>query len=54
MNTGAYTLLFFHVSIVQGLFSGLIAGQLGEGRVADGLKHATVLVFITYVVFQVL
>jgi flagellar protein FlaJ len=51
VNTGAYTLLFFHVTLVQGVFSGLIAGQLGEGSVTDGLKHATLLVFVTYVVF---
>lgn len=51
VNTDAYTLLFFHVTLVQGIFSGLIAGQLGEGSVTDGLKHATLLVFVTYVVF---
>jgi flagellar protein FlaJ len=54
VDVGAYSLLFFHVTLVQGFFSGLIAGQLGEGGVTDGLKHATVLVFVTYVVFQVL
>ncbi|AUV81365.1 secretion system protein [Salinigranum rubrum] len=53
VNTDAYSLLFFHVTLVQGVFSGLIAGQLGEGSVADGLKHATLLVFVTYVVFQI-
>jgi flagellar protein FlaJ len=52
VDTEAYSLLFFHVSLVQGVFSGLIAGQLGEGSVTDGLKHATLLVFVTYVVFQ--
>jgi flagellar protein FlaJ len=52
VDTEAYSLLFFHVTLVQGLFSGLIAGQLGEGSVTDGLKHATLLVFVTYVVFQ--
>jgi flagellar protein FlaJ len=52
VDTDAYSLLFFHVTLVQGVFSGLIAGQLGEGSVTDGLKHATLLVFVTYVVFQ--
>ncbi|WP_372912799.1 type II secretion system F family protein [Salinigranum sp.] len=51
VDTDAYSLLFFHVTLVQGVFSGLIAGQLGEGSVTDGLKHATLLVFVTYVVF---
>jgi len=46
--------VFFHTALVQGLFSGLVAGKMGEGSVRDGAKHATVLVTIAYVVFLVL
>ncbi|MFB6123837.1 MAG: type II secretion system F family protein [Haloferacaceae archaeon] len=50
----AYQLLFFHVSSIQAVCSGLIAGQLAEGGAEDGLKHATILLAITYVAFAVL
>ncbi|QCC48545.1 type II secretion system F family protein [Halobellus limi] len=54
VNTGAYELLFFHTAAIQGVCSGIVAGQLGEGSVADGLKHATVLLVATYLVFALL
>ncbi len=53
-DTAAFQVLFFHVTAIQGLCSGLVAGLLGEGSVADGLKHATVLLTLSYVVFTVL
>jgi flagellar protein FlaJ len=34
--------------------SGLVAGQLGEGSVYDGLKHALVLLVVAYVLFTFL
>jgi len=51
VNTKAYELLFFHISAVQAVCSGLIAGQLAEGGIADGVKHATGLLVLTYLVF---
>ena len=54
VNTDAYELLFFHTAAIQGVCSGIVAGQLGEGSVADGLKHATVLLVATYLVFALL
>jgi len=51
VNTDAYELLFFHLSAVQAVCSGLIAGQLAEGGIADGVKHATGLLVLTYLVF---
>ena len=54
VDSSGYRLLFFHISIVQAVCSGLIAGQLGEGSVYDGLKHATVLLVVAYVLFQFL
>jgi flagellar protein FlaJ len=54
VNVDAYTLLFFHTSLVQALFSGLLAGQMGQGSVKNGAKHATVLLTIAYGVFLIL
>ena len=51
VDTDAYELLFFHAAAIQGVCSGIAAGQLGEGTVSDGVKHATVLLVITYGVF---
>ena len=54
VETGAYEVLFFHAAAIQGICSGLVAGQLGEGTVSDGVKHATVLLVLTYAVFAFL
>ncbi|MCD5409896.1 MAG: type II secretion system F family protein [Methanocellales archaeon] len=43
--------IFFHAVIVQGFFSGLIAGQMGEGNVLSGLKHSIIMMCIAYLVF---
>ncbi len=54
VNKGAYTLVFFHASIVQGLAAGFVGGQLGEGSLRDGAKHAAIMLTIAYVVFLLL
>lgn len=51
INTSAYTLLFFHAAVIQAMFSGLVAGQLGEGSLSDGAKHVVILLILTMVAF---
>lgn len=51
VNVDAYTLLFFHTALIQAVCSGLVAGQMAEGSVRNGAKHATVLLAIAYVLF---
>jgi len=51
VNTEAYTLLFLHSTLLQGLLSGLIAGQLSTGDIRGGAKHAAVLLGLAYGVF---
>jgi flagellar protein FlaJ len=51
VDTDAYELVFFHTAVLQGICSGLVAGQLGEGSVKDGVKHATILLLFTSVAF---
>ncbi|MBU0530765.1 MAG: type II secretion system F family protein [Candidatus Aenigmatarchaeota archaeon] len=46
-----YTSLFFLVVVVQGLFTGLIAGQIGENSIISGVKHSLIMVFISIGVF---
>ena len=47
----AYEQLFFHAASIQAICSGLVAGQLGEGSVRDGVKHAVILLALTGVAF---
>jgi len=44
-------ILFYHASLLQAFFSGLIAGQMGEGNWRGGLKHSILMLVIAYVVF---
>jgi len=47
-----YETLFFHVTLVQAVCSGLIAGQLGNGSVKSGTKHVAILLLATYLLFN--
>jgi len=40
-----YISLFFFVVVIQGIFTGLIAGQLGENSVVAGSKHSLIMAF---------
>ncbi len=51
VDTAAYTLIFFHAAVMQAVFSGLVAGQLGEGSLADGAKHVVILLGLTMIAF---
>ncbi len=48
-----YNRMFFHAAVLQGFFSGLIAGVMGEGSVMSGLKYSIAMTTIAYVVFAV-
>jgi len=54
VDQAAYTLIFFHGAMIQGVCAGFIAGQLGEGSLRDGAKHATIMLGIAYVAFMLL
>ena len=47
----AYTRLFKHAAIIQGVSSGLMAGAMGEGSVMAGLKHSIIMMTVGYVIF---
>jgi flagellar protein FlaJ len=44
--------LLYHACLVQALFSGMIAGQMGESSIAAGIKHSCVLLIIALVAFN--
>jgi len=47
-----YNRIFFHGALIEGAFSGLIAGVMGEGSVLSGLKHSVIMVTIGYLLFN--
>ncbi len=40
--------LFFHMSFLQALFGGIVAGKMGEGTTSAGLKHSVILLVAGY------
>ena len=48
-----YTSLFFFMSIMQAILSGLVAGQISEGSVIAGARHSLILASITFGVFSI-
>lgn len=49
-----YISLFFFMSVIQSIFSGLVAGQIGENSVTAGIKHSLILTSITFGAFYLL
>ena len=50
-NPDLFIRIMFHASLIQGFFSGLVAGQMGEGATTAGLKHSIILSMIAWVTF---
>lgn len=48
-----YRTSFFHMILIQGFFSGLIAGQLGEGSPVAGIKHSAFMVVAAIAIFSI-
>jgi archaeal flagellar protein FlaJ len=44
--------LLYHACLVQAIFSGLIAGQMGESALAAGVKHSCILLIISLIAFN--
>ncbi len=44
--------VLYHICLVQGLFSGLIAGMMGESSLKAGVKHSCILIIIAMTVFN--
>jgi pilus assembly protein TadC len=52
INPQAYYIWFFHMSIVEAVFGGLVAGKIATGASVAGLKHMLVLLTISFIVFS--
>jgi hypothetical protein len=49
-----YTALFFSMSIIVAIFSGLVAGQISENSLVAGIKHSLIMVSISVGTFYIL
>ncbi|MEA2071410.1 MAG: type II secretion system F family protein [Asgard group archaeon] len=49
----SYKILFLHMTLVEGIFSGLVAGKMGEGEAKSGLKHSMVMVLLGWIVYKI-
>lgn len=47
-----YRRLFSHAAMIQAFFSGLVAGQMGEGKAIAGLKYSLIMLMIAWVSFR--
>ena len=54
VDSGTLKTLFYHAVLIEGFFSGIIAGMMGAGNLFSGFKHALIMVLIGVVVFAVL
>jgi len=46
-----YYLWFFHMSVIESIIGGFVAGKMSEGAMSAGLKHVFALLIISIVVF---
>jgi len=44
--------IFLHLALVQGFFSGLVAGKMSEGSVSAGLKHSLIMMLLGFVALK--
>jgi flagellar protein FlaJ len=44
--------LFFHMTVIQAFFGGLVAGKMGEGTINAGLKHSLVMMLCGYIALK--
>ncbi len=51
---GYYRGLFFSMLLIQGIFSGLICGEISEGNISAGLRHSLILTITGLGIFMIL
>jgi flagellar protein FlaJ len=49
-----YRRIFFYLTVIQAISSGLVTGKMGEGTISAGLKHVVIMLFLTLLVYAVM
>jgi len=52
INLEEYKFIYLSTALVQAIGNGAVAGMLGEGRISAGLRHGTIMVLVTYILFK--
>lgn len=52
MGAGEIKQLMFHAALLNGFFSGLIAGEITGGSIASGVKHSIIMLLAAYMTFS--
>ena len=52
LDINYYKATLFWAAVVEGLFGGLIAGKMGEGRLSAGVVHSMALLLMTVIFFN--
>ena len=52
LDPGFYRTIFLHMILMQAIFSGLLAGQVGEGSLIAGVKHSLILLTLGSLIFM--
>lgn len=47
-------ILFYHISLIEAVISGLVSGKMGEGTIFAGLKHVAILLSSTIITYYML
>jgi flagellar protein FlaJ len=51
LDVKTVTSIMFHMSVIQGIFGGLVAGKMGEGALGAGMKHCLLMIVIAFLAF---
>jgi len=49
-----YKFIYICTALSQAIGNGIVAGSLAEGKAIAGLRHATIMILITYLVFKLI
>ncbi len=49
-----YKFIYISTALSQAIGSGVVAGALSEGKMLAGLRHGTIMIIVTYIVFKLL
>ena len=53
LTTGSYRTLFMNMCYIEGIYNGLIAGEIGDGSVIAGFKHSMIMLTMSILMFAV-
>ncbi|MCD6330740.1 MAG: type II secretion system F family protein, partial [Thermoplasmata archaeon] len=54
LSIDEYKFIYVCTALSQAIGCGIVAGSLSEGKALAGLRHATLMVLVTYIVFKLL